>query len=153
MSQNKNINILVLNGPNLNLLGTRKPEIYGNQTLEDVVTLLKEKAASHGVGVTFKQSNHEGDLIDYIQQAKNTIDGIIINAGGYSHTSIAIRDALEAVEIPTYEVHVSDVTKREDFRKKSFISDVALGMICGKGINGYAMAFDKLVRYIRENTM
>ena len=146
----KDIQIVVLNGPNLNLLGTRAPEIYGTDTLADVEQLMMGMAEELGITLAFAQSNHEGDLIDLVQQAKDYADGIIINAGGYTHTSIALRDAIEAVELPTYEVHVSDIKARENFRQKSYISDVAIGMICGKGIEGYALALKELVAHIQR---
>ena len=142
------LNILVLNGPNLNLLGTRKPEIYGTSTLSDVDALLQDRANALCITISSLQSNHEGQLIDWIHAARGTQDGIIINAGAYSHTSIAIRDALEAVALPTVEVHISDISAREEFRQKSYITDVAIGMICGKGIEGYLDALDMLYAHL-----
>ncbi|PZP84694.1 MAG: type II 3-dehydroquinate dehydratase [Azospirillum brasilense] len=136
--------ITVLNGPNLNLLGTREPEIYGHETLADIHALCERTAAVHGWGVDFRQSNHEGDLIDWVQEAGRTSMAIIINAGGYTHTSVALHDALRAVKIPVIEVHLSDPKKREAFRHHSYIESVAKQSICGHGAQGYAMAIDAL---------
>lgn len=131
--------IVILNGPNLNLLGHREPEIYGHTTLADIETLCREAAASHGLAVEFKQTNHEGVLIDWVQQARDA-KGIIINAGGYSHTSVALHDALRSVRAPIVEVHLSDPKTREPFRHHSFIEPVAAHHISGKGAEGYAEA-------------
>lgn len=136
--------ILVINGPNLNMLGIREPEIYGSTTLADIEDMMREHALLSGAELTFFQSNHEGDLVDRIQQAYGTEDGIIINGGAYTHTSIAILDALKAVGLPTVEVHISDPSKREDFRKVSFISYYAFKTIVGKGPEGYLEAMDAL---------
>lgn len=140
--------ILVINGPNLNMLGIREPEIYGKSTYNDLLDMIKEKADELGCKVEFYQSNHEGDIIDKIQSAYNDADGIIINAGAYTHTSIAIHDALKAVAIPTVEVHISEIDKREDFRKVSYVSLVAEKTICGKGFYGYTEALSYLVETI-----
>ncbi|QDL97211.1 type II 3-dehydroquinate dehydratase [Rhodopseudomonas palustris] len=133
--------IYVLNGPNLNLLGTREPEIYGRATLADVERLCTETAAGFGLLAVCRQSNREGELIDWIHQARNDkAAGIVINAGGYTHTSIALHDALIGVQIPTVEVHVSNVFAREDFRHHSFIAKAAFASLCGFGIDGYRLA-------------
>ncbi|MCD0419813.1 type II 3-dehydroquinate dehydratase [Rubrivivax sp. JA1024] len=137
--------IYVLNGPNLNLLGTREPEIYGRATLADVEKLCAETAASFGLVAVCRQSNHEGELIDWIHQARSDkAAGIVINAGGYTHTSIALHDALVGVQIPTVEVHVSNVFAREDFRHHSFIAKAAFASLCGFGIDGYRLAITGL---------
>lgn len=137
--------ITILNGPNLNLLGTREPEIYGTTTLADIEKLCTEAAQKAGFAVDFKQSNHEGDLIDWVQQASRESAGIIINAGGYTHTSVALHDALRAVKIPIIEVHLSDPKTRENFRHHSFIESVAQKSICGLGAKGYVLAIEALV--------
>lgn len=136
--------IFVLNGPNLNLLGKREPEIYGTVSLEDIGQQTREHAANNAWTVDFRQSNHEGQLVDWIQEARNAARAIIINAGGYSHTSIAIPDALIASELPIIEVHLSNLFTREEFRHHSFISSVSKGLICGFGARGYLMALDAL---------
>jgi 3-dehydroquinate dehydratase II len=142
--------VFVLNGPNLNLLGTREPQTYGRATLRDVEMLCRETAKRHGLDVEFRQSNHEGSLIDWIQEAgAKKAAGVVLNAGGFTHTSVAIRDAIAAInapaiEVPTIEVHVSNIHAREDFRHLSYISAVARGTLCGFGIFGYALAIDGL---------
>ena len=138
--------ILVLNGPNINMLGIREPDIYGRQSYKYLVETLKKHAAGKGVEVSFYQSNHEGSLVDAIQQAYfDKIDGIVFNPAAYTHTSVAIADALKAVGIPTVEVHISDVAAREDFRQISYIRDIAVKTIAGKGLDGYSLAIDFLV--------
>jgi len=133
--------ILVLHGPNLNLLGTREPDVYGRDTLQDINTRLHDMAQAQSAQCTCFQSNHEGALVDRIQQARTQgVDFIIINAGAYTHTSIAIRDALAAVAIPFIEVHVSNVYRREAFRHHSYLSDLAQGVVAGLGVEGYAAA-------------
>jgi len=132
------LRLLILNGPNLNLTGTREPEIYGNQSFEDYFRMLKEKYAV--LALDYFQSNHEGALIDQIHASRNAYDGIIINAGAYSHTSIAIADALKAAKIPTVEVHISNIFGREEFRRNSYISPIAIGVISGLGLDGYNLA-------------
>ena len=149
MAKGQNMRVYILNGPNLNLLGIRNPEIYGTGTLADIESMLVSRAETLGVELIFHQSNHEGQLIDWIHDARTTADGIIINAGGYTHTSIALRDAIEAVELPTIEVHLSDIHAREEYRKKSYISEVAIKMICGQGAKGYSLALDQLVDHCR----
>lgn len=131
--------ILVLNGPNLNMLGTREPATYGHETLTDVEALCQRTAAEQGLEVEFRQTNHEGQLIDWIHQARGRCAGILINPGAWTHTSVAIRDALVAAELPVIEVHLSNVHKREEFRHHSFVSGVAVGVLCGFGTNGYRM--------------
>lgn len=136
-------NILLLNGPNLNLLGTREPEIYGSHTLADIERMAVAQANAEGAKLVSFQSNHEGALIDRIHQAKTEgVDAIIINPGGFTHTSVALRDALSGVAIPFVEVHISNVHKREKFRHKSYLSSIAVGVICGLGIDGYQAAID-----------
>lgn len=136
--------IYVLNGPNLNLLGLREPEIYGSSTLSDVVELCQRTAAQVGREVVARQSNHEGQLIDWIHEARSASSGVVINPAGFTHTSVAIRDALAALDVPVIEVHISNVHRREDFRQHSYISGVATGVIAGLGIDGYRAAIDYL---------
>jgi 3-dehydroquinate dehydratase-2 len=136
--------ILVINGPNLNLLGTREPDVYGTATLDDVVRLASDTARRGGCAATAMQSNHEGEIIDAIHAARETSDAIVINAGAFTHTSIAIRDALAGVGLPVVEVHISNVHRREEFRHHSYISGVADAVIVGAGIDGYRLAVDHL---------
>ena len=138
------MNILVINGPNLNMLGIREPEIYGRATYADLCRLIEEHAGKQGVRVTLYQSNHEGDLIDAIQQAYGKQDGIVINPGAYTHTSVALLDALKAVAIPSVEVHISDPDTREDFRKISYLRAACVKTIRGHGFDGYLEAIDFL---------
>ena len=136
-------NLLLLNGPNLNLLGTREPEVYGSTTLADIEQAASAQAAAAGASLSSFQSNHEGALIDRIHAAKaQGIDLIVINPGGLTHTSVALRDALAAVTIPFIEVHLSNIHSREQFRQRSFLSDIAIGVICGLGADGYRLAID-----------
>ena len=139
--------ILVLNGPNLNMLGIREPGIYGAQTYQDLTAMIKEKAAALGVGVEIRQTNHEGVLVDWIQEAYGHFDGIVINPAAYTHTSVAILDAVKAVSIPTVEVHISDVSKREDFRQISYIRQACVKTIAGHGFAGYLEAMEYLVNH------
>lgn len=132
--------ILVLNGPNLNLLGTREPEQYGRETLADLANSCADSARNLGLDIEFRQTNHEGELIDWIHAARGRCAGIVINPGAWTHTSVAIRDALVASELPVIEVHLSNVHKREPFRHISFVSSIAVGVICGLGSHGYRMA-------------
>ena len=136
--------ILVLNGPNINMLGVREPDIYGKTTYKDLQKLIKTHASEVGVKVSIKQDNVEGKLVSIIQKALHKYDGIVINPGAYTHTSIAILDALKSVNIPTVEVHISDVSSREDFRQKSYVSMYAEKTIMGKGLDGYIEAIDYL---------
>jgi 3-dehydroquinate dehydratase II len=142
--------ILVLNGPNLNLLGVREPETYGRETLADIEEACLERAAALDLAVDFRQSNHEGQLIDWMQEARESADGIIINAGAYTHTSIAILDALRACELPIIEVHLSNIFSREAYRHTSYISTVAKGVICGFGSQSYILALEAIA-YVLEN--
>ena len=140
--------ILILNGPNLNLLGTRQPEIYGRASLADIEKSCRRRAGELGLGLEFRQSNHEGELIDWIQQARGKMAGIVINPAGYSHSSVALLDALVACELPVIEVHLSNIFKREAFRHHSFVSEAARGVICGLGPRGYLLALDALADII-----
>jgi len=134
-------NILVVHGPNLNMLGSREPEHYGRVTLADIDARLKEAAEKAGVAVEIRQSNHEGEIVDIIQGAKDRFDAIVINPGAYTHTSIAIRDALLSVGLPTVEVHLSNIHRREDFRRHSYIAGAASGQISGFGADSYLLGF------------
>ena len=142
--------LMVINGANLNMLGIREPSVYGNTTYLDLVNLIEEKAKERNIEIKIVQSNHEGVLVDYIQQCYfEKYDGIIINPGAYTHTSIALLDALKAVNIPAVEVHISDVSKREDFRQISYISLAVIDRVIGKGINGYIEAMDILINKLK----
>ena len=141
--------VYVLNGPNLNLLGSREPDIYGRASLADVEKLCRATAEQHGLGMEFRQSNHEGEIIDWIQEAgAENAAGLVINAAGYTHTSIAILDALATMETPVIEVHISNVHAREPFRRRSYVSQIARAVICGFGIDGYALAITGLAGMI-----
>ncbi|MGJ8622417.1 MAG: type II 3-dehydroquinate dehydratase [Yoonia sp.] len=140
--------ILILNGPNLNLLGTRQPEVYGTTTLPDIEALCKAKAEALGVAVTFAQSNHEGAMVDMLHAARTDHNGVILNAGAYTHTSVALMDAISSTMLPVVELHLSNIHAREDFRKKSFIAPVAVGQICGFGAAGYPLALEALVKHL-----
>ena len=142
--------ILIINGPNLNLLGEREESKYGKVTLDQVKKNCESHAKTIGFDVSFYQSNIEGEIVTTIQKAKGAFDGIIINAAGYTHTSVAILDALLAIRLPTIEVHITNIYNREEFRKKSLISKAANGIICGFGINGYIMALDSITKIINE---
>jgi 3-dehydroquinate dehydratase-2 len=141
--------ILVLNGPNLNLLGVREPKTYGSETLADIEEACLDRAAALDLALDFRQSNHEGQLVDWIQEARESADGIIINAGAYTHTSIAILDALRACELPIVEVHLSNIFAREPYRHHSYVSSVARGVICGFGAQSYILALDAIA-YVLE---
>ena len=136
--------ILVINGPNLNMLGIREPQIYGSKTYTDLVNMIAAHCEANGIEAEFYQSNHEGDLVDKIQQAYGNTDGIVINPGAYTHTSIALLDAVKSVGIPTVEVHISDPDLREDFRKVSYIRLACIATVKGKGFDGYIEAIDLL---------
>ncbi|EME21020.1 type II 3-dehydroquinate dehydratase [Rhodococcus triatomae] len=138
--------IYVLNGPNLNLLGQRQPEVYGRETLDDVVALCNDVAGRFGRTIQAHQSNHEGVLIDWVHEARTEASGVVINPGGYTHTSVALRDALVTLEVPLVEVHISNVHAREEFRQHSYVSPVATGVIAGLGIAGYGLAVEYLCR-------
>ncbi|MEM9434153.1 MAG: type II 3-dehydroquinate dehydratase [Pseudomonadota bacterium] len=140
--------LLILNGPNLNLLGSRQPDVYGAVTLSDIEIMCAKHAKTLGFETSFKQSNHEGGLIDEIHAAKGVHGGIAINAGAYTHTSIALMDAIASVEIPTVEVHLSNVHAREAFRHTSYLAPVTIGLICGFGAQSYALAIDALARQL-----
>lgn len=140
--------VLVVNGPNLNLLGTREPDTYGTATLADIERQVREAAMRHGLSTRFVQNNHEGVLIDAIHEARRDCSAIVINAGAYTHTSIAIRDAISAVALPTIEVHISNVHTREEFRHHSYLSAVSDAVIVGAGINGYTLAIDHVAHLL-----
>lgn len=140
--------MLILNGPNLNLLGTREPAVYGNETLDDIETACRDEAERLELEIDFRQSNHEGELVSWIQEARGEHDAIILNAGAYTHTSIAILDALQAVGLPVVEVHLSNIFRRESFRHHSYVSLAARGVICGLGSHGYLLALQAAARLI-----
>ncbi len=147
----KKASILVIQGPNLNLLGTREPDVYGKTTLEDIHQKLGELAKAQSVDLDTYQSNHEGELIDRIQKAKQDgVDFIIINPGAFTHTSVALRDVLAGVAIPFTEVHLSNIHQREEFRKHSYLSDIATGVICGLGAIGYELAFQAAIARLQK---
>jgi len=147
----KKASILVIQGPNLNLLGTREPDVYGKTTLEDIHKRLGELAKAHSVDLDTFQSNHEGELIDRIQKAKlDGVDFIIINPGAFTHTSVALRDVLAGVAIPFTEVHLSNIHQREEFRKHSYLSDIATGVICGLGAIGYELALQAVIARLQK---
>ncbi len=142
--------VMVLNGPNLNLLGSREPGIYGRETLADIEAAARARGERHGLDVRFRQSNHEGELVDWIQEAGRESAALIINAGAYSHTSIAILDALLAVEMPVVEVHLSNIFRRERFRHHSHVSRAARGVICGFGAESYLLAVDAVAHLLAD---
>lgn len=137
--------ILFLNGPNLNLLGRREPEIYGRTTLAEIESMVRRRAAERGVEVEFRQSNSEGELVDWIQQAAGRFDALVLNAGAYTHTSIALRDAIAATGIPTVEIHLSNVHAREEFRRNSIIAPACRGVICGFGARSYLLGLEAAI--------
>lgn len=142
--------VLILNGPNLNLLGVRQPEVYGKTTLVDIEALCQAHGQAIDLGVSFEQSNHEGALVDAIHAARGTHVGIILNAGAYTHTSIALMDAIASVELPAIELHLSNVHAREEFRHTSYIAKVCLGIICGFGARGYTLAMDAIKAHMED---
>ncbi len=144
------MNILVINGPNINMLGIREPDIYGKETYKSLIEKIERYAEDKGVYVTCFQSNHEGDIVDAIQCAYGVFDGIVINPAAYTHTSVAILDALKAVSIPAVEIHISDVSSREDFRQISYVRQYCFETICGKGTDGYLEAIDALIEKVRK---
>ena len=144
MTQPMTYSILILNGPNLNLLGTRQPEVYGTTTLADIEAMCRASAEDMGVKVAFLQDNTEGTLIDALHAARGVHDGVILNAGAYTHTSVALMDAITSTELPVVELHLSNIHAREEFRHKSFIAPVAIGQICGFGAAGYPLAMRAL---------
>lgn len=145
-------NILVLNGPNLNLLGTRQPEVYGHTTLEMIEELCVSHGQSLGMQVVHLQSNHEGALIDAIHAARGVQDGIVLNAGAYTHTSVALMDAISSAQVPVVEVHLSNIHAREAFRHTSYIAPVAIGQICGFGAQSYVLALNALAAHLTERS-
>ena len=148
------IKLLVINGPNLNMLGIREPGIYGSATYSDLVAFIENAADRYGVSVSCFQSNHEGEIVDKIQSAfigDERFDGIIINPAAYTHTSVAILDALKSVSLPAVEVHISDVSKREDFRQISYVKKACVATFAGYGFDGYAMAIEKLTEFIKKD--
>ena len=145
------MNVLVIHGPNLNLLGVREPEVYGSVTMEEINQGLVDKAASHNIKVETFQSNAEHEIVTKLQDSMNQIDYIIINPGALTHTSIAIRDSLLGIEVPFYEVHISNIFSREEFRHKSYFSDIANGVICGLGTQGYELALNHIIKNYEED--
>lgn len=142
--------VLILNGPNLNMLGVREPEIYGRETLADIDTACKQKAKALGLAVDFRQSNSEAELVTWIQEARDTQDAVVINAGALTHTSVALLDALSILDVPIIELHLSNIYAREDFRHRSFIAPAASGVICGFGAAGYELALDAIQRLLTD---
>ena len=142
--------VFILNGPNLNLLGVRDPSIYGHDTLGDIEERCTARAASLGLEIDFRQTNHEGQIVDWIQEARESADGIILNAGALTHTSVAVLDALAAAELPLVEVHLSNIFRRDRFRHHSYVSLAANGVICGLGAHGYELALDAVARLIED---
>ena len=142
--------IIILNGPNLNLLGEREENQYGNFTLKDIEKKCKECAKKNNIELSLFQSNIEGELVTQIQKSRDSQDGLIINAGGYTHTSVAILDALKILKIPIIELHISNIYNREDFRHKSLISKVAKGVICGLGVDGYIMSLEAMNKFVKK---
>ena len=142
--------VAVLNGPNLNLLGLRQPEIYGALTLDDVEAACAETAERLGLAIDFRQTNSEGELITWVQETRGRASAIVINPAGYTHTSVALMDALLAVELPVVEVHLSNIHRREDFRRHSYVSRAATGVICGLGVRGYALALTAIAALLEE---
>ncbi len=140
--------IFVLNGPNLNLLGLRQPEVYGIDTLADIESACRDHANELGLEIVFRQTNHEGELVDWIQKARTDADGVIINAAAYTHTSVALHDALLTLDIPIIEVHLSNIFKREPFRHHSYVSGAAVGVICGFGLSSYVLALSAIARQL-----
>ena len=137
--------VLFLNGPNLNLLGTRQPEIYGRTTLSDIEAMVRQRAETLGVVIEFRQTNHEGELVTWLQQSRGKVDAIVLNAAAYTHTSVALRDAITASEVPTIEIHLSNIHAREEFRHRSFIAPVCRGQIAGFGARSYLLGLEAAV--------
>ena len=142
--------LLILNGPNLNLLGVREPEIYGNRTYNDLCKLIEAHAVQIGVEAEIRQTNHEGTLVDWIQEARGRFDGIVLNPAGYTHTSVALLDAVLAAGVPTVEVHISDLSKREPFRQISYVRSACVKTIAGHGLTGYLEAIDFLIEEVHH---
>lgn len=144
--------IYVLNGPNLNLLGRREPEIYGHHSLTEIERMVRLHAEARGLGIVFRHSNHEGELVDWLQEAREKARGVILNAAGFSHTSVAILDACRMLDLPLIEVHLSNPYRRETYRHHSFVSEAATGVICGLGVTGYFLAVDALAGLLKEKS-
>lgn len=144
--------IFVLNGPNLNLLGQREPAVYGRDTLDDLARIAGTKAKALGLTIQFRQSNAEGEIVGWIQEARTAASGIVLNAGAFTHTSIAILDALQAAELPTIEVHLSNIFRREEFRRHSYVSLAAKGVICGLGAKGYELALEAMADILEKQS-
>jgi len=142
--------ILVLNGPNLNLLGTREPEVYGAETLADIEAAMRAKAERAGLAIDFRQSNSEAELVQWVQEARDEAAGLVVNAGAYTHTSVALLDALRMIDVPVVEVHLSNIFRREEFRHHSYVSQAATGMISGFGARGYELAVDAMNNLIQQ---
>jgi 3-dehydroquinate dehydratase II len=142
--------VAVLNGPNLNILGLRQPHIYGSTTLDDVEQLCAETAEALGLAIDFRQTNGEGELVSWVQECRGRAAGIVINPAGYTHTSVALMDALLATDLPVIEVHISNIHRREEFRQHSFVSKAAVGVICGLGVRGYALALQAMAEILEE---
>jgi 3-dehydroquinate dehydratase-2 len=142
--------VAVLNGPNLNMLGLRQPHIYGSTTLDDVEQLCAETAEALGLAIDFRQTNGEGELVGWVQECRGRAAGIVINPAGYTHTSVALMDALLATDLPVVEVHISNIHRREEFRQHSFVSKAAVGVICGLGVRGYALALQAMAEILEE---
>jgi 3-dehydroquinate dehydratase-2 len=140
--------VLILNGPNLNLLGVREPAVYGTETLDDIEAVCQEAAAELGLAIDFRQTNHEGELVTWVQDSRGEHDGLMINAGAYTHTSVALLDALQAVALPVVEVHLSNIFRREPFRHHSYVSMAARGVICGFGSHGYILGLQAVARLL-----
>lgn len=146
------VRVLVLNGPNMNLLGRREPEVYGSDTLADIEGRLRERASSLGCGIAFHQTNHEGELIDRLHAAADAFDAVVLNPGGYAHTSVALRDAVASIGLPVVEVHLSNIHAREPYRRRSLVAEAARGCIVGLGALGYELALEAAVRLARGKT-
>jgi 3-dehydroquinate dehydratase-2 len=144
--------VYVLNGPNLNMLGVREPEIYGSETLADLRARTEKAAKANGLEIEFRQSNIEGEIVSWVQEARGNAQGIIINAGGYTHTSVAILDALQAVGLPVVEVHLSNIFRRDQFRQHSYVSLAATGVICGLGAKGYELAIEAMADILSKSS-
>jgi len=142
--------VFILNGPNLNFLGTREPEIYGHETLDDIATAVTGRASALGLTVDFRQSNHEGELVDWVHEGREAACGFIVNLGAYTHTSVALLDALKAADLPVVEVHLSNLFAREQFRHHSYITAIAIGLISGFGGLGYSLAIEALVPHLNK---
>ena len=150
MSQQATPLVVVLNGPNMNMLGLRQPELYGRATLDDVEALCAETGEQLGLAIDFRQTNFEGELISWVQECRGKAAGIVINPAGYTNTSIALMDALLAVELPVIEVHITNMHRREEFRHHSYVSRAATGVICGRGVGGYALALTAMADLLEE---